>query len=272
LIVGSGRVLARELEAFRHIGPLRRTPDRSFRVATFSDRYRWSDGLAAWDALLQSKNLTNLVSTWIQRDDRLGLGYEIDYQEFREVPVESPITRCFTEAGEVSLDTLQVAAELFEALPVRTQVRFRSENSRIFLQPQDLAVGLNQVLPVVVAALDDHEGLTFIEQPELHNHPSVEVGLGDLFAQSTKSHKGRFILETHGEHLTLRLLRRIRQTNDGELPVGIPPLDPEDIAIYFIGREANAAHAKRLRIDNTGEFIDSWPGGFFNERAEELFG
>lgn len=272
LTVVPGRILARELAGFRHIGPLRRTPDRSFRLATFSDRYRWSDGLAAWDALLKSRELSKKVSDWVQREDRLGLGYEIDFQEFREVPVDSPITRCFMDADEVSLDTLQMAAELFEALPVRTQVRFRPENSTVFLQPQDLAVGLNQVLPVVVAALDDHEGLTFIEQPELHNHPSVEVGLGDLFAQSAKSNKGRFILETHGEHLTLRLLRRIRQTNDGELPEGVPPLCPEEIAIYFIDRNADSAHAKRLRIDKSGEFIDSWPGGFFNERAEELFG
>ncbi|WP_182871201.1 DUF3696 domain-containing protein [Rhodopirellula sp. JC639] len=272
LTVGPGRILARELEAFRHIGPLRRTPDRAYQLATFSDHFRWADGLAAWDALLHSRELTEQVSDWIQRGDRLGLGYEIDFQEYREVPVDSPITRCFTGSDEVSIDTLQIAAELFEALPIRTKVRFRPENSRVYLQPQDLAVGLNQVLPVIVAALDNHEGLTFIEQPELHNHPSVEVGLGDLFAQSTKQSNSRFILETHGEHLTLRLLRRIRQTNDEELPDDVPSLTPEDIAVYFIGRDGESTTAKQLRIDESGEFIDPWPGGFFDERAEELFG
>lgn len=272
LVVAPGRVLARELAAFRHIGPLRRTPDRAYRLATFSDRFRWSDGLAAWDSMLNSRGLTDLVREWIRRDDRLGLGYEIDFQEYREVPVDSPITRCFTESDEVSIDTLQIAADLFAELPVRTQVRFRPKHSQIFLQPQDLAVGMNQVLPVIVAALDGHKGLTLIEQPELHNHPSVEVGLGDLFAHTAHDKTCRFILETHGEHLTLRLLRRIRQTNDGDLPKGVPELKPEDIAIYFIDRDADSSHAKRLRIDETGEFIDPWPGGFFDERAEELFG
>lgn len=271
LIVGSGRVLARELEAFRHIGPLRRTPDRTYRLATFSDNFRWADGLAAWDSLLHSQCLTESVSDWIRCDDKLGLGYEIDFQEYREVPVNSPITRCFTESGDVSIDTLQIAAELFESLPIRKQVRFRRENSSVYLQPQDLAVGLNQVLPVVVAALDGHKGLTFIEQPELHNHPSVEVGLGDLFAQTIHDKACRFILETHGEHLLLRMLKRIRQTTDRELPEGIPPLEPDSIAVYFLGKTANEVTAKRLRIDKTGEFIDRWPGGFFVERAEELF-
>ena len=30
-------------------------------------------------------------------------------------------------------------------------------------------------------------------------------------------------------------------------------------------------HLKHLRIDETGEFLDRWPRGFFEERAEELF-
>jgi hypothetical protein len=28
----------------------------------------------------------------------------------------------------------------------------------------------------------------------------------------------------------------------------------------------------RLRLNERGEFIDEWPGGFFDERLEELFG
>jgi hypothetical protein len=271
LVVVPGRILARELRRFRHIGPLRRTPNRAYRKSTFSDRHSWSDGLAAWDALLRSKTLTETVSSWIHRQDRLALGYEIDFQEFREVPLESPISRCLTDSESVDLDTLQLAAELFEELPVRTRLQFRLDSSQVGLEPQDLAIGLNQLLPVVVAALDQHRGLTLIEQPELHNHPSVEVGLGDLFAQTIRDKSCQFLLETHGEHLLLRMLRRIRETSEGELPEGILPLEPDSIAIYFIGKESGSVSAKRLRIDETGEFIDKWPGGFFRERAGELF-
>jgi hypothetical protein len=32
-----------------------------------------------------------------------------------------------------------------------------------------------------------------------------------------------------------------------------------------------AVHLRQLRIDETGEFMDRWPRGFFEERAEELF-
>ena len=67
------------------------------------------------------------------------------------------------------------------------------------------------------------------------------------------------------------MLRRIRETTEGELPASVKGLSPEHLAIYFVERSADGVKAKRLRIDETGEFIDKWPKGFFRERAEELF-
>ena len=67
------------------------------------------------------------------------------------------------------------------------------------------------------------------------------------------------------------MLRRIRETTEGELPEGVKGLLPEEIAVYFIERTATGVTTKRLRIDETGEFIDKWPNGFFRERAKELF-
>jgi len=32
-----------------------------------------------------------------------------------------------------------------------------------------------------------------------------------------------------------------------------------------------AVIVRRLRLDQRGEFIGPWPGGFFDEREEELF-
>ena len=69
----------------------------------------------------------------------------------------------------------------------------------------------------------------------------------------------------------LRMLKRIRQTTDNELPVGIKGLLPEELAVYYVERTAGGVIAKRLRIDESGEFVDKWPQGFFRERAEELF-
>lgn len=117
----------------------------------------------------------------------------------------------------------------------------------------------------------EKRGMFLIEQPELHNHPSVEVGLGDLFVETIHQKHCRFILETHGEHLMLRMLRRIREMSEGELPEGVTGLLPEELAVYVIERTPAGVSAKRLRISETGDFIDKWPNGFFRERSKELF-
>ena len=151
-----------------------------------------------------------------------------------------------------TLDLVTVGTEL----PVRTS---------------DIGVGISQILPVVAAALDPHRpGITAIEQPELHLHPAMQVEFGDLFAQPVDN--GRvFLLENHSEHLMLRLLRRIEETHSGELPEGKPALRPDQVSVVFLEQVDGETQATRLRIDETGEFIDRWPHGFFDERDDELF-
>ena len=157
------------------------------------------------------------------------------------------------------------------AAPLRTTLQLVTAGSELPVRTPDIGVGISQILPVVVAALDPHRpGITAIEQPELHLHPAMQVELGDLFAQPVDD--GRvFLLENHSEHLMLRLLRRIEETHSGELPEGKPALRPDQVSVVFLEQVDGEVRATRLRIDETGEFIDRWPHGFFDERADELF-
>jgi predicted ATPase len=116
-----------------------------------------------------------------------------------------------------------------------------------------------------------------IEQPELHIHPAIQVGLGDLFLEATRSDDGHFsegktlLVETHSEHMMLRLLRRVRETSNNELPPGVKGVEAKDIAVIYVENRNQTVEFKRMRIDNDGDFEDFWPRGFFTERAEELF-
>jgi predicted ATPase len=175
-------------------------------------------------------------------------------------------------SGRVFDEVDDLAAEL-EALPLHEQLVLRDDRSGIDVVPQDVGVGVSQVIPVVVAALAEGSQLVMIEQPELHIHPAMQVALGDLFIERATSGGSRktFIIETHSEHLILRLLRRIRETTAGELPPDALPLRPEDVSVIWVEGGQDGTTMKQLEIDETGEFVDRWPRGFFEERAEELF-
>ena len=146
-----------------------------------------------------------------------------------------------------------------------------ADDAELPVRTSDVGVGISQVVPIVVAALDpERPGITAIEQPELHLHPKLAVELGDLFAHPI-DRGGVFLIENHSEHLILRLLRRIEETHGGDLPEGKPPLQPDQVSVVYLSQTGGEVQAKRLRIDETGEFIDRWPQGFFDERHDELF-
>ena len=101
--------------------------------------------------------------------------------------------------------------------------------------------------------------------------------LGDLFiytAQYRKNHvnSGKSLLiETHSEHIILRMLRRIRETTENELPPGATGLKPDDLSVIYVDKTEEGVQLRNLRVDEEGEFIDRWPKGFFDERTDELF-
>lgn len=270
-LVGTAELLRQDLAVIRHIGPIREIPPRELATPRFPDETRWWPGLAAWDLLAKGNAaLVKQTSDWLVR---LKTGYELRVDEYKELPVGSRLASAL-RGGTVLDDVEDLQAEL-ERLVSRHRIVLVDTNTRIEVLPSEVGVGVSQVLPVVVAALDPSPAaatrLVAIEQPELHIHPAIQVELADLFATQIREGRQRYLLETHSEHLMLRLLRRIEQTTEGDLPPGAPELRPDDVAVYYIDQVDGQVVAHRLRIDETGEFIDRWPKGFFEERAEELF-
>ena len=80
-----------------------------------------------------------------------------------------------------------------------------------------------------------------------------------------------FLIETHSEHLILRILRRIRETTDGELPADAMPITPEHLAVLYVQPGKEGSEVINIPVNEDGEFDRPWPQGFFAERAKELF-
>ena len=177
------------------------------------------------------------------------------------------------KSGRFSSRELEEIATALAARQPQREVDLVTTRNRLPVRVPDVGVGISQILPVVVAALDPgRPGVTAIEQPELHLHPRIQVELGDLFA-SQAAKGGIFLIETHSEHLLLRFMKRMRQTYDGTLGNGTPRMRPEDIAVYFVEIDPGGEQTliREMPLNERGELVEAWPGGFFEEDLREIF-
>ena len=277
MILGPARIVRDYLSEMTYIGPLREIPSRSYRPQVSPDESRWAIGLAAWDLLYNDRTgeLVAEVNRWLSGETRLRTSYQLERVEFREVPVPSAMHQMF-ERG-LSEDDLAELQELYSSLSTRTEIALRDFAKGILVAPGDVGVGISQMVPVVVGALRRQKGIFAIEQPELHVHPAIQTGMGDLFIRAiTKDAdeliaKKSLLIETHSEHIMLRLLRRIREAADDELPPDAVGLRPEGLSVIYVEANDDGVRFRPLRVTDEGDFRDQWPHGFFEERAGELF-
>ncbi|MBF7728593.1 DUF3696 domain-containing protein [Pseudomonas sp. N040] len=292
------------------IGPLRMVPDSLRQPNPYPEQKDWYSGAAAWDVISSHSRqhkapaLLAEINYWMRH---LGLGYSL---RAKSVVSKVVYTGSDDSMGDLRamLDTLGDTIEINlsgsdeDGNPSDQRVQIDPQKLKAILQelaPESTApkgavidqvlnqwglwdearqcevaftevgVGISQLFPLMVAAVVARQGLVTCEQPELHVHPRIQVGIGDLLTQANR--QCSFLIETHSEHLILRILRRIRESTEDELPDGIQPLAPEDVSIIYLDTAAGGVKATRIEIDRYGEFTSRWPSGFFAERGEELF-
>ena len=277
VVLGPIRIVREYLRTMTYIGPLREIPDRGYRSRLSQNESRWAQGLAAWDLLYMDTDgqLLDKVNSWLSGEQRLHTGYSLVKTQFKEIPVPGPLSQYF-EHG-LTEDDIGDVQELYALLNFRAEIALYDSDKGIIVAPCDVGVGISQMIPVVVGCIRDKAGILIIEQPELHIHPAIQVRLGDLFIYSMQSGKNyiksnrSLLIETHSEHIILRILRRVRETTENELPPGVTGLKPDDLSVIYVDKTEEGVQLRNLRVDEEGEFIDRWPKGFFDERTDELF-
>ncbi|NOY00574.1 MAG: AAA family ATPase, partial [Verrucomicrobia bacterium] len=240
MVLGPARIVRNLLAETTYIGPLREIPSRSYRPQASPDEARWSRGFAAWDLLYRDEKgkLLETVNNWLSSEERLKTGYSLERIEFKEIPVPSRFAGIFGRG--INEDDLGELQELFESLKTRTEIALRDSDRGILVAPGDVGVGVSQMVPVVVACLRTQDGILVMEQPELHVHPAIQVGMGDLFINAVQPDESRvtsgktLLVETHSEHIILRLLRRIREKTENELPPGVLGLEPDGLSVVYV--------------------------------------
>ena len=267
------RMLKDMLNDFCYIGPIRTIPERNFNPERFPILGRWSDGLGAWDLIYRKyksdeesdKAFLKDVNEWMER---LDTGYSVIVKEYKEIDIDNPIIMGIDAQGRL-LDDSEDIRRSFEEIPSQIHFQLFEQKNRIYVSSKDIGSGIAQVLPIVVGMVDWERKFLTVEQPELHIHPALQQKLADMLIALTN--EDRFILlETHSEHIMLRLLRRIEETTENELEKPEYALKHEDVSIVYVNPTEKGVEMKQLPIDETGEFTHQWPRGFFTERAEDL--
>ncbi|HOI38580.1 MAG TPA: AAA family ATPase, partial [Bacillota bacterium] len=226
-----------------HVGPLRRCPPRFLAEAIGGTPTGVPPGVS-WERIANSVSVRAAVNEGLQQ---IGLQYQLESREWR--------------------DSKNPRRYLRELLLLDSHGRE--------LGPRDVGFGVSQVIPVISEALGRESSLVAIEQPELHLHPAQQSELGDIFLKAALpagETRNQFILETHSEHLILRIMRRIRETHLGKLPKekNLPPVRPSDVAVLYVEKEGPRSIVREFPLNERGELVKAWPGGFFEEGLREM--
>ena len=230
-----------ELDNMYYLGPLREFPQRDYLWARSRPSDVGKSGQNAIEAILaataagETRNLRprtrlrpfqEMIAYWLQH---MGL-----IEGFRVVEIAPGSNRW------------------------QAKVITREGASEVLLT--DVGFGVSQVLPVVTLLQYVPEGSTVIlEQPEIHLHPLAQAGLADVIIQAATHRKVQIILESHSEHLLLRLQRRIAEEE----------ISVSDVKLYFCNAPRGVSTLTPLEVDLYGN-IRNWPDKFMGDAFNEV--
>ncbi|WP_201535350.1 AAA family ATPase [Psychrobacter ciconiae] len=254
------------------IGPIRKIIDANYQPLPYIEQKDWFDGSAAW-SYLEKADLDTLkkIHTWMSDENKLNLGYGIALKEVQSITKTFDINKADSKTNEDNKLEVKVhdESDFIDSKKGKTyRYSIIDKFNKIPVTPSEVGTGVSQLMPLIIAAVSQQGGIVACEQPELHLHPRIQVAIADLLTQNIDN--VNYLVETHSEHLILRLLKRIRQHTDNELPEGLDFIKKNDVAIIYLEPTENGVIANKIGITEDGEFTDNWPHGFFSERRQEL--
>jgi predicted ATPase len=236
-----------------------------------------------WEWITKTLTLKKMVKLSEDLTDRAQ--YSIDYD----------LEACIDKLNKYLSDELfhdngyQLVVDLMPMVSENTfpEINFKSPViSKLFLinsigikhEIEDVGSGIGYIIPVLASLVaggsPGNGGLVCIQQPELHIHPALQSSLAEIFTDAIEDfHCNQIIIETHSEHLILRLLKLVRTRKKRALEKNRWVISANDISVIYFQPDINTHSTKinPLRISEDGSFIDEWPNGFFIERYKDIF-
>ena len=229
-----GKVFEALFSHVYHLGPLRRDPQDSYHWSSDHPKDVGKHGENSISSLLSSRvrllSIEKQILNWLQRLELI--------DSYNLHPTSS--------------------SETYEFL-----VRQHKDGPEVKFT--DIGFGVSQVLPVLTLCYYAPEGsILILEQPEAHLHPKAQSELADVLIDVVKNRKVQIILESHSEHLLLRLMRRIAEGEECEEGISV-----DQTAFHFCEINNGSSTAEQLKVDEYGN-ISNWPKDFFGDEMGDV--
>jgi predicted ATPase len=231
-----------QMDALFYLGPLREYPQRDYLWARSRPVDVGLRGEKAIDAILAA------TAAGEKRNPR---------PKTRLRPFQEMIAYWLSQMGLIHSFRVEEIARGSNRWQAKVQVRKGGTEALL----TDVGFGVSQVLPVVTLLQYVPEGSTVVlEQPEIHLHPLAQAHLADVIINASMHRHVQVIVESHSEHLLLRLQRRIAEQE----------VAPSDVKLYFCDAQNGSSTLDQLRIDMFGR-IENWPDKFMGDAFGETY-
>jgi predicted ATPase len=186
------------------------------------------------NVLIHTKNIKTEINRWLKK---LEVPYNID------------------------IKNLGVSNDLVQISFVDKRKKSLSKKAKTY-NMADVGFGVSQLVPIIVQCIQGNNNILTIMEPEAHLQPGLQANLGELFVNSFTENNNQLIIETHSEHIILRIQKLVRNGK----------ISNEDVSINYISSDDDGySHIHNLRMDKRAKMVDYWPGGFFTERLKEFY-
>ena len=237
------RAFEDHLSAITHIGPVRDSPERAYRILNAGKDTAGIKGEYSPQIIFGNPEVKREVNYWLSKF---------------EIPYELDVRR---DAGDILITGERLVVELVD----------KRTGTPVSLA--DVGFGISCVLPIIVEGVASPENsIICVEQPELHLHPRLQAHLANFMVATSKDEIGKrkqWLVETHSELLQLRLSALIAAKEEDY------KIDAADVSILFVSPPNDhdrykGSSIKDLKALDDGELDEEWPSGFFDEATEEL--
>ena len=232
-------VLQDILERIDYVGPLRDKPERVYEISGDRPQSVGPTGKYAPEILyIYKRKYLKKVNDWLE-----------EFNPNVSVNVD----------GSFAEGTLKL--NLVTSIKIKSKNGKTPKNKTISSNLTDSGFGYSQLLPIIIQGLyTPKHDLLIYEQPEIHLNPQYQSKLADFFSYLATKENKYVVIETHSEHILMRIRTLIAKRE----------IDTSDVRIYYVERKDDKSTITNIPIQLDGHIEDTrWPKGFFDESLSE---